>query len=116
MNKLVTLRFAKISTKLEEISEVQKLEVISTPESTDEHTDTIHTIQTDTYSYALKYIHHTYTYAFKYIHIHTVCKSDFSLLGKCICVCIVCILYVFLFTYFNPYVHVLYVCACMLYV
>jgi|Laugrefa1bdmlbdn_1035148.scaffolds.fasta_scaffold61053_1 hypothetical protein len=32
---------------------------------------------------------------------------------------LVCILYVFLLTYFNPYVHVLYVlyvCACMLYV
>ncbi len=64
-------------------------------------------------------MHHTYTYEFKYMHIHTVCKSDFSLLGQCICVCIVCILYVFMLTYFNPYVHVLYVlyvCACMLYV
>jgi hypothetical protein len=24
------------------------------------------------------------------MHIHTVCKSDFSLLGLCICVCIIC--------------------------
>ena len=53
------------------------------------------------------------------MHMHTSCHSDFSLLGQCICVCIVCILYVFMLTYFNPYVHVLYVlyvCACMLYV
>ena len=58
MNKLVTLRFAKlvqnqykISIKLEEISEVQKLEVISTPESTDGYRS--HDFDIEVYEYPI---------------------------------------------------------------